>query len=327
MTAVVSKTYDITFFESILWEGFQFEVPQTTMDIISKIADEVGAPNYVKTPIFTKDKNNNSHKHRNKNDSSYNENQSNDDWNSIRDFKTTTIEKSEGINKSIDDARGFLNKMTEKNYESMRDNIINIIKDIETVGIMSSEEITKLMNYIFSTASSNTFYSQVYAKLMVDLLEHSSIIKELFYKKKSSFMNQFDNVEAVSPEVNYDKFCEMNVVNEKRRSSSLFLVNLMKLNVINPQEILNIILQLQTSLQGAIKLDTGAPVAEEISENLLIFIKNSHLQLYQLNDWEIVKENVTSISKIPTKSLPGMTSKCKFKHMDIMDIFKKGRFK
>ena len=56
MTSVY-KTYDISFFENTLWNGFQFEVPDSAMNIISKLAEQVGAPNYVKTPIFTKSNN------------------------------------------------------------------------------------------------------------------------------------------------------------------------------------------------------------------------------------------------------------------------------
>ena len=46
-------------------------------------------------------------------------------------------------------------------------------------------------------------------------------------------MKLFENMEFVSPDEDYDKFCEMNITNEKRRAMSLFLTNLYKNEVVS----------------------------------------------------------------------------------------------
>ena len=324
----VLKTYDIPFFENTMWGGFHFEVPQETINMISELADKVGAPNYVKTPIFTKTNNNNNNtltQKRRRNDGGKNAEINESDWKAIRDFKATTITKSEGVQKNIDDARGYLNKISAKNYDTMRDNIIELIQEKEGEDNLTQEDTLKLLNYIFTTASSNTFCSELYAKLVVDLIAKSSVIKDLFNKNKRDFMNNFDNIEAVDPEKDYDKFCEINIVNERRRASSMFLINLMKLDVIIPQEIINIIPELQENLLTVIDEEDKSIVSEEIGENLYILITTGYQYISKLHEWETVINCVQSISKMKSKDKPSLKHKCIFRHMDILDTIKKSK--
>ena len=46
--------YDLGDFEKIINQGFVCGLPEETIDIISLLAEEVGAPSYVKTPVFEK---------------------------------------------------------------------------------------------------------------------------------------------------------------------------------------------------------------------------------------------------------------------------------
>jgi len=321
MTAVY-KTYDISFFETTLWNGFHFEVPPTAMKLISELADKVGAPNYVKTPIFTKS-NNALQQKRRRNDGGRHQDINEEDWKAIRNFKTTNIIKSEGVQKTIADARGYLNKMSEKNYDTMSEKILEIIKENESGGTFSHEDTFKLISYIFNTASSNTFCSELYAKLVVDLLAHSPTIKEMFHKNKIDFVNRFDDIISVNPTEEYDKFCENNILNEKRKASSMFLINLMKLGVIIPQEIINIIHTLQEHLSEVLEQDDKCEVAEEITENLFILIKGGYNSISKLGDWKEVIARVEEISKMKAKFKPSLRHKCIFKHMDIVDAIKK----
>ena len=325
MTSVY-KTYDISFFENTLWNGFQFEVPDSAMNIISKLAEQVGAPNYVKTPIFTKSNNTASNtlvQKRRKNDGNRNQEINEEDWKAIRNFKATTIKKSEGVQKTIDNARGYLNKLSEKNYDAMRDNIIELIQENDGEECLTQEDTVKLLSYIFTTASSNTFCSKLYAKLVVELIAKSQIIREMFHKNKKDFMNNFDNIEVGDPDKDYDKFCEINLINERRRASSMFLINLMELNVIIPQEIINIIHELQEILLTTIEEENKSVVAEEIGENLFVLITSGHKQLSQLGEWNMVMDNIKNISKMKANSKPSIKHKCVFKHMDILDAVKK----
>lgn len=312
ITMQIEKTYHINDFEKIFWQGYQYSLSQETMDIINELAEKVGAPNYIKTPVFTKNI------RVKKKDKVIVE----DDWHAIRQFKTTVIKKAEGIDKRIDEVRSLLNKISEKNYDQVCEEIESKLNDSNCEDF-TDEELDKLIRYIFKTASSNKFYSNIYAKLIVNLLDKFQSIKNLFNSNKHNYMNQFDNIEFCDPNTDYDRFCENNLVNDQRRASSLFLINLMKLNVIVPQEIINLIISLQEMIEKIINETDKSQVIEEISENLFILVKNGYNEIKNLNDWKGCYKYIEKISKLNIKEYKSLNNKIKFKHMDMLDHFKK----
>jgi hypothetical protein len=50
----MSKKYNIRFFKDILYEGFDFVLPEETVKLIHSLSSQVGSPNYIKTPVFKK---------------------------------------------------------------------------------------------------------------------------------------------------------------------------------------------------------------------------------------------------------------------------------
>ena len=46
--------YDLESFNNVMINGFNYELPSYTLDLVSTIASQVGAPTYIKTPIFEK---------------------------------------------------------------------------------------------------------------------------------------------------------------------------------------------------------------------------------------------------------------------------------
>lgn len=56
MTQTANKMiqYDMNDYEEIMNAGFICNLTQDTLDIISKLSEQVGAPTYIKTPIFLK---------------------------------------------------------------------------------------------------------------------------------------------------------------------------------------------------------------------------------------------------------------------------------
>ena len=41
-------------FQKIIFDGFHFSLPEETIALINELASKVGAPTYVKTPVFKK---------------------------------------------------------------------------------------------------------------------------------------------------------------------------------------------------------------------------------------------------------------------------------
>lgn len=332
--------YDMNDYEEITNAGFICNLTQKTLDIISKLSEQVGAPTYIKTPIFLKKESriaglgmglgsaisaiatsgNGFKKNKNKVSEITDE-----DWETIRQFQTTTKHVSEGIQKNMENIRGYLNKMSEATFDKMVNEIkaeISQLIEHET----TDENMMKIGHSIFTIASSNSFYSELYAKLFKILMDEHEIFKKIFEDNYKVFMNLFDNIEYVDPKKNYDKFCEYTKTNDNRRAMSLFLVNLMKNNVIEKDEILEIIINLQKLIMKYIAKPDKTNEVEELNENLYIIITSSSNKIKFGSDEgteNIIKDiEFIGMLKPKMKEYPSITNKTIFKHMDIITDLK-----
>ena len=335
----ITKQYSITDYDDITNAGFICNLSQETLDIISKLSEQVGAPTYIKTPIFLKKENRsviglgssssssggvsiggggNFKKTKNKPSEI-----TDDDWEAIRAFQTTQKHVSEGIQKNVDNIRGYLNKITDANEEAMIKDIkaeISQLIEHDT----SHENMMKIGYSIFNIASSNSFYSALYARLFKALMNDYDIFKKIFEDNFKEFMNLFETIEFVDPKKNYDKFCEYTKTNDKRRAMSLFVVNLMINHIISEDEIIEIIKQLQALISNYIIKPEKSNEVEELTENLSIIVTKSKDYLGKgetLSAWESIIKNVefVTILKPKMKEYPSITNKTIFKHMDLFE--------
>jgi hypothetical protein len=330
-------------FTKILNAGFTYNLDAETMKIIQSIADQVGAPEYIRTPKFEKREYNNS--------GGYNINPggthmggarkhykekaqeiTDADWESIRQFQATVIAKKQGIEASIDQIRKHLNKMTSKTYDTLKEQIINEIKSITADNNVDSpellEELNKIGDSLFTIASGNSFYSKLYAALYKDLMvvfdtNGHNFMEVIFKNNFQKFRSLFDKIDYCSPDKDYDGFCNNTKTNEKRRALSLFYINLMKLGALEELQIIIIIKDLQKYMMDTIKKADSKDIADELAEVLFILITNGNSNLCKNEEWENIMEGVKQISVMKNTAHPSITNKTIFKHMDILDTVEK----
>jgi hypothetical protein len=342
----ITKQYTISDYEDITNAGFTCILSQETLDIISKLSEQVGAPTYIKTPIFLKKEGRSSIGMGSmiggaggsvggiggmgggfKKTKSKSSEITDEDWDVIRAFQTTQKHVSEGIQKNVDNIRGYLNKITDTNEESMIKDIkaeISQLIEHDT----SHENMMKIGYSIFNIASSNSFYSELYARLFKSLMNDYDIFKQIFENNFKEFMNLFNTIEYVDSKKNYDKFCDYTKTNDKRRAMSLFVVNLMINEIIEKEEIVDIINQIQKLISSYICKAEKSNEVEELTENLYIIITKSkeclsHVASVQ-ESWATIINNLefVSILKPKMKEYPSITNKTIFKHMDILEEIK-----
>jgi hypothetical protein len=313
---------DIT---QIMFEGFNYTLEQSVIDNIQKIANEVGAPEYIRTPQFVK-QNTNSMIDKKKKFKKYQSEILDEDWETIRNYQTTEIKKKEGIDKSLDIIRKHINKISDKTYRTLTDKIFDEINDILGEGEPSPEllvELNKVGEAIFSIASSNIFYSALYAELYNELMTKYSFMKTIFRQNYDEFITIFNNFETCDPNEDYDKFCEINKNNEKRRAMSLFYVNLMKKNVVSVSSISKILLELQNNIIKLVDEENKKAIIEELSEVVFLLVSTGKDEFKMDNEWNKIVDNITTISKIKIKTRPSISNKTIFKHMDLIDEIEK----
>ena len=399
--AKITHRYDLPDYAAFMNMGFDLKLSDEVLKSVSDLADLVGAPTYIKTPIFPVREPGD---FRNTNPSlaggyhvagsSANSFQSrfgggggasdaantnglsgssmmsrsslssasssrhnhhhpsqqipNNEWDTILSFQKTELKKKEGIELSIDNIRSALNKLTDKTYSTMLSNILKEISALFTASSDDSSEehntvavMDRVASSIFNTAISNAFYSEIYARLFHDLMsketelghEQYAVFRGIFEKNLASFMSLFDTIEYCDPKKNYDKFCDINKANEKRKAMSLFIVNLMKIGIVEKAQVLGLMRQIQELMYTNMRQEGKTNEVDELAENLFIMVKHSHMVSIAGRagagvvaiDPEIAEsfksrvEQITEISKMKLKSKPSITNKTIFKHLDMLD--------
>lgn len=342
-TRHITAQYTLSDFDRIICNGFEYSVPQSIITLISSLAEQVGAPTYVKTPVFPKGKaggglgsgvggggggvggggsvivgvgGGGDKRGTKRQDQQITD----DDWESIRAFQATELVRVQGIESHINNIRACLNRLTNDSYSETRDTILKEISDL-TTNNADNDCLLKIGTSIFNTASSNQFYSELYARLYNELIKSYPIFETIFDTNLGEFLGLFESIEYCDPKKDYDKFCAMNKNNDRRKAMSLFIVNLMKQGIIQPDQVIDLVLNLQKLIREYIKTPGKTNELDEISENMFIIIKNSHQHLVALEEWANVLNSVTYVSLLKAKSYPSITNKTIFKHVDILELF------
>ena len=365
------QRYDLDTINRLMYEGFDYELDADVIDTVQMLSDQVGAPEYVRTPQFPK---NNRHYEPTSNASkgggrrnrylngggggngngngNGNSGETSDaNWNSLRQFQSTKIVKREGVDGTIDTIRKHLNKISEKNYSNQRDNIFQELRQIVEKSIgegaedkeesaedkqesvedkqeSAEDKFDKVGCAIFSIASGNKFYSEMYAQLYKELMDEFPIMKTIFNNNLVKFRGIFNTIEYCDSEKDYDKFCAINKDNEKRRATAMFYVNLMKLDIISAGEITCIISDLLAYQMSKMVEADNKHIVDELSEVIFIMVMKT-IPCFQENgkckdadatvEWNAIVDFVRNTAAMKVSDYPSITSKSIFKYMDIVD--------
>jgi hypothetical protein len=310
----MTSYYTINDFTKLAYSGLKYELPQSISKILKVLNDSLSPTdaNETKKPIVRTNKQFQPKA---------------EDWSAVRSYKTTKIpEAKEGTEKTIKDIRIALNKFSNKNAETQHDVIVGLIKQVISESNEVEEDTKKVCTLIFDIVSANEFYSTLYAKLYKDLIgifpEFSEKMVDLLDKYKESF----NNIKVVDPNVDYDGFCDNVKSNDLRRAMTTFIINLAKIQTVNEEDVLNIILYLEELVLKYAEEADKSPVVEEITENIFIFITQGNQKLNTTAAWkDQIIPNVHAIAKLrktdPAK-YKSMSSRATFKFMDIIDELK-----
>ena len=317
--------YTLKDFNDIAFNGFNLTLPDDVMQIISGLAKEVGSPDYVKTPVFKKRENPmkvepvilSIKKKRGNRGAELND----DEWGAVRSFQTTKLEDKIGLDATIDVIRSHLNKMTDKNYIDMRNKIIDIINNI-IAEKASDDDMLRVSTIIFEIASTNRFFSKIYAELYSDLLSKYSEMKVVFENSLNKFTELFDLIEYVESTVDYDRFCKINKDNEKRKALSAFFINLMNNNIITKEKIVEITRNLLDQLHSLISVDNKKNEVDELTENIALLYKKELYDTvkYDPIDGMTINDLISKLAHSKVKDYKSLTNKAIFKFMDLIEM-------
>ena len=307
---LADRQYTLSEFKGYESQNITNELHPDVIEKINRIAKRVGAPSYQKTPVF---KRNHYHKK-----SIKKENITSADWETIRNFKKTKLEKNtEGIEAQMDKIRSCLNKLTDKTYDLMFDEIKYIMKDINKEENKDSFE--KIGVAIFEIGSFNKFWSRLYARLYKDLIGIYPFMKDICVKNFQSFKELFKTINYCDANEDYNKFCEYNKENEKRRALSSFFVICADLDIIDKTEMTKIIVDFIGGVKQDITKEGKLNNVEEMVQNISIMITAGKGFLKDLEQFNYILQEIEQFSNMNHKKYPSLSSKIVFKFMDLSE--------
>lgn len=159
---------------------------------------------------------------------------SDEDWETMRNFKITQKDKKVGIEKKYDELRSFLNKLTDNTYDEIKTNIITTVTphtgdDAEH----SYYDYAVIIGFVFEIVKTNAFYSKLYANFISDLFKVDASFVDWFHANFSTLIASLYDIELHKNDIrignaekDYDDFCEINKENEERRNLAIFFCDM-----------------------------------------------------------------------------------------------------
>ena len=253
-------------------------------------------------------------------------------WSQPSNFKATVMEKKEGIDIKYNDLRSTLNKITLKNQESLLPKIIEIVHFIMNDECESDEDdesndeqdsYVRIMQVLSDIVKKMNGGHEIYVIVLKEMIQcYPSFITQMS-EFICTYKKSYDNIVDIDANQDYDGYCELVKYNDYRRSTSKFVVYLAEYNLITTDELLLIIEQLFDTVMSGIDIEHKTVLIEEVTENLFIFMINSHPFLKSHEKWNVLIEKLNQCSKLKAREHKSISSRIVFKYMDIQDALKK----
>tara|TARA_E500000331_G_C17112204_1_gene650165 strand:- start:19 stop:903 length:885 start_codon:yes stop_codon:yes gene_type:complete len=293
--------YDIGVFKSTIPVDSCYKLPENIISNIDLLHKLLGVNNII---------DNASRKHHRDNT---------DNWKTKEVFKATPVTKLEGIDQIIGDIKKHMNKLTLKNF----DNNLNEITDLtDTLLETNSDSIHQLIDILVSVSCNNKYYSNLYAKIYMTMIDKHDCFTVGKTNIINDYLEELKKISIVDPTVDYDKFCDSNKMNERRRGRLLFIIHLYKENGYDNNDILRIINEINQQINDKRTDKIHTELINELAEDVNIFVTNMVEQIKTDNDFTFILDTVRSYSTCNLKEYLGISNRVKFKHMDMMDLFK-----
>jgi hypothetical protein len=322
-----SGKYSLTQIRAIASSNFKYEMSQDAITLINYLTGQIGHQTTPINPVYERKPK--------KSESTYEEyeqpirkkkgnnraTESTEDWESLRSFQPTKIEQKTGIDALIGQIRLNMNKINDKSFLTMREQIISNIEEVIEQEKDPTILTEKIGTIIYGIASANMFYSKIYSDLFAELVTKYEWIRPVFDENFVKFVESFKNIEYVDPNANYDGFCDMNKHMVIRKANSQFFVNLALNGFIPKSNVLQILVEMLNIVADLIDKPNKSDEVNELTENIAILFNKeiwygSTEIIGGLSLIDFVRKIATSKSK-DYKSLP---SRVIFKYMDLLEM-------
>jgi len=207
-----------------------------------------------------------------------------------------------------------LNKINVNNYNKLKENIIVHFKD--------KELLSYIVENMFQKAVSQPGFCDIYVKLYKELISieetTQGLVSNIISQKCDSYLDILGNGDnEFNSEDNYDKICEIVKQKEYIKGYSQFIGDLHNNGIIEISKINLFINTILNNIEFNKQKENEKNNIEEYINSLYAIIECIGMNFNNIDEYQIKKETFIRYSKDSD-----LTSKAKFKFMDISDLLK-----
>jgi hypothetical protein len=327
-------TYSLEEWQSISSTEPPASLPQSAVNLINELAALVGAPTYVRTPVFTRESARGgggcgggggggiptSRCAGGRRRGNRPKQLSDDDWEAMRSFESTTKVVREGPEVFVDQIRKAINKLSDANFTTQLTEIVVQFSNGEEE--CDEETLARGVDMIITMGTARLFYVELYARLVSRLCVR---LPSLFTGRVShlteAFMALCDSIRTCNPNEDYDLFCKINEENERRRALGAFLMELVTAGAYEVDDVVEVLVDVQSRIAGSISTEGETYKSEELTEVLYEMLKHRGASFDDDCDcWDEITSRVGAVCAMKVRDCPGLSNKALFKCMDIRDM-------
>lgn len=337
MSSLMQK-FNLQQTNAVLFAGFQYIIPDDTINAFNFLTAQIGSNAFINSNIFQKrekepekedlDQGFKQDKRKKKGNKAMEV--SGEDWDNIRSFQATKIEQKSGLDALIDKLKLAMSKLTKDKYLLIKDQITDILNEITEAEPDLEVLSEKIGGTMFDIVLSNKTLLKLYADLLADLLGTYSWLRQSLDVRFIKYLDLFKDMKYYDPDKNYDQFCDMNVINEKRKLTSQLFVYLSLNGIISRLSIYELLVSLLRTMAEYINLPDKKFEVDEIAENMAILFNKDIIKtvedaedydedLYIINGLTLI-ELITVFAKSKAKDYKSLSNKSIFKCMDLVEM-------
>lgn len=244
---------------------------------------------------------------------------SNDEWEAMRNFKTTKIESKTGVDKRISDIRITLNKISAATYDKLSVKVFELLDEYFESEDCSDDNTTKVANAVLSVCVSNKFYSELFADVFQQMTTKYEVFAHVLREfVDETFVQEF--VEYVDSEVDYNAYCKYNKTMEERKSKNTFIRNMVTRGLVTETKMVEIVEWYIDTIFAHIQMENRSKEVEELAENLFVLVSNNVALLSKHLVWTSkIYPAIETLGKSSNKQYASSSNRIVFKFMDILE--------
>ena len=242
-----------------------------------------------------------------------------DDWEMMRNFKTTKIATKTGIEKVWSDIRVALNKMSAATYDKITQQVFGFLAEYFEGELLNETNTLFLTSNILTLCCSNKIYVELFSQFYLGACEKY----ECFRDAISPFVEE-TFTQTVPPyvdsDIDYDAYCVYNKQIDARKNKNLFIVQLTKRGLVGETKLLDMVSWYMDEIMTNIIKDGRAKEIEDMTENLFLLVSGNTSLFSSHGLWnDKIVPAIETLGKSTNKSYPSISNRIVFKFIDIID--------